>query len=443
MKKSLKIADSNSENSKKKYYSTQTTLAIKNFPFSLPPAQMELIYATAIIKEAAASAFLQSGEIDRTVAKAIIRAARDVQNGAFDDQFFLPGLQGGAGTSIHMNVNEVIATRATELLSGKHFIHPNDHVNKAQSTNDVGPSALKIACIELVMVLQDTLVHAEEIFLQKAEEFKHIKKLGRTHLQDAVPTTLGAEFRSYAAIIKRGRERLSASIGFLYELNLAGTAIGDGVNATDAYKTHVYKALRKITKLPLVPAENQMAQTSSQSDFVWLSQTITAIMVDFSKIANDFRLLSSGPNGGLGELKLKELQSGSSIMPGKVNPILPESVNQAYFLISGNNLSIEHAAHAAQLELGVMFPVIADRLIASLKLSQEVIQAFVDNCVASVVADEKKCLEHLKKSTAEAVLLTPQMGYDEVSRMVKEINKEGKTFDHVFLVSASSPAKNN
>jgi aspartate ammonia-lyase len=388
------------------------------------------------IKQAAAFAHLKSGEMDESVAKAIITASREVQSGLFDNQFFLPGLQGGAGTSLHMNVNEVIASRASEILMKKGIIkqvHPNDHVNKSQSTNDVGPSALKIASLELVASLLKTLSFAGDVFEQKAEEFKHINKLGRTHLQDAVPTTLGAEFLSYAATIRRGQDRLLKVVPFFYELNLSGTAVGNAINASILYREQVYKALRRITKMPVKQAPNMMSQTSSQTDFVMLSQTLVAIMLDFSKIANDLRLLASGPNGGFGEIKLKELQSGSSIMPGKVNPILPESVNQAYFAISGNNVTIEHAAQAAQLELGVMFPVIADRLIASLKLSQEVIQAFVANCVMHITANEEKCKEHLEKSTAYATMLTPKLGYEEVSKMVKASKHNGKTLQETLL----------
>ncbi len=436
MRKNINTGHDITSISKKKYYSRQTQLAIDNFPFSTTLAHKELIYAIAQIKEAAAFAHLKTGSMEKVVSNAIIKASREIQLGIFDDQFFLPGIQGGAGTSIHMNVNEVIASRAQELLGKKDAyinIHPNDHVNKSQSTNDVGPSALKIVSLELIKNFLDTLYFAEIVFKEKAKEFENVRKLGRTHLQDGVPTTLGDEFASYSSTISRGIQRLNLITPFFYELNLGGTAIGNSLNATDEYKHHVYKALRRITKLPLIAAENQMSQTSSQTDFVMLSQTICAIMIDFSKIANDFRLLSSGPNGGFSEIQLRELQPGSSIMPGKVNPVMPESVNQAYFVISGNNLAIEHAAHASQLELGVMFPVIADRLVSSLKLSNEAIRAFLEKCVVSVTAREDKCLMHLQNSTAQAVLLTPEMGYDKVSKMVKNANIEGASLNHLFL----------
>ena len=413
------------------YYSYQTKLALANFPFSTTPVHKELVVAMASIKEATAFAHMQAGEIDPEVAKAIIRAAREVRKGVFSDQFFLPGLQGGAGTSIHMNVNEVIATRAVELLSKTRtstVVHPNDHVNKGQSTNDVGPSALKLACIPLVKGLLQTLDEAAKAFSEKAVTFSHVEKLGRTHLQDAVPTTFGEEFGSYAAVIQNGKRRLETVLPFLYELNLGGTAIGNTINASAKYRSEVYKALRRITKYKVKPAENLMSQTSSQTDFVFVSQVLTAIMTDLSKIANDLRLLASGPNGGFGEIALQELQPGSSIMPGKVNPILPESINQAYFAISGNNLTIEMAAQAAQLELGVMIPVIADRLISSLRLSHEVITAFTANCVRTLEVNEKRCRTHLENSSAYATMLTPELGYEQVSQMVKKSRKEGRSF---------------
>jgi aspartate ammonia-lyase len=410
---------------KKNYYAQQTEQALKNFPFSLPPVRREFIFAIAAIKEAAAEAHVVTGDFSKEISNAIIQASREVRQGKFVDQFFLPFLQGGAGTSINMNVNEVIATRATELLHGKYPIHPNDHVNKSQSTNDVGPSSLKIACLPLLVSLVKTLDEASESFMKKAHEYSQVAKLGRTHLQDAVPTTIGEEFSSYAATIFRGNMRLKRMLPDLYELNLGGTAIGNAVNASDQYRHEVYKALCRITHLPVTPATNLMSQTSSQTDFVSLSQAIVAVMVDLSKIASDFRLLASGPVGGLGEIRLKELQSGSSIMPGKINPIMPEALNQAYFFVSGNNVTIEHAAQASQLELGVMFPVLVDRLLASLTVAQEVVHSFTKKCVDVLLVDESRCQDLLVHSTAYATLLTPRLGYDVVSRIVKETRQTG------------------
>lgn len=417
----------------KKYYGYQTELAINNFPFdSYPRVDLDFIYAICDIKEAAAMGHKATGEMKAEIANAIIFACRELRGGEFNNQFVLPALQGGAGTSIHMNVNEVIAGRATEIIkrNGRSVaVRPNDDVNLGQSTNDVGPSALKIASICLVKNLLKTLDMAANAFSKKAAEFKDIPKLGRTHLQDAVPTTLGEEFRSYSETIKRGKKRLEGVLPYLYELNLGGTAIGNSINASAEYIREDYVALRKVTGISfLKPAKNLMSQTSGQSDFLMLAQTLTLITLDFSKIANDLRLLSSGPSGGVGEIKLKELQPGSSIMPGKVNPVMPETVNQLYFLVSGNSLAVEHAVHAAQLELGVMVPIIADRIINSLKISDEVIKAFVDECVLHIIPDEERCRELLEKSTAYATVLTPIFGYEKVSAMVKEAKHQGSNF---------------
>lgn len=421
----------------KKYYGYQTELAINNFPFnSYQKVDLDFIYAICDIKEAAAAGHRQTGELKAEVANAIIKTCKEVRMGIHNSQFGLPGLQGGAGTSIHMNVNEVIAGRSTEMLSGvgrSVAVRPNDDVNLGQSTNDVGPSALKIASVKLVVGLLKTLDLAAGAFEKKAREFKAIAKLGRTHLQDAVPTTLGDEFASYAHTLRRGKKRLEAVLPYLYELNLGGTAIGNSVNAPPAYIKESYVVLRKVTGIVnLKPAKNLMSQTSGQGDFLMLAQTLASITLDFSKIANDLRLLSSGPSGAIAEIKLKGLQPGSSIMPGKVNPVLPETVNQLYFLVSGNSLAVEHAVHAAQLELGVMVPVIADRLINSLKTSNDVIKAFTNECVLHIVPDEERCRELLEKSTAYATMLTPILGYEKVSAMVKEAKHNGSLFKDIL-----------
>lgn len=416
----------------KKYYGYQTELAIGNFPFdSYPRVDLDFIYAVCDIKEAGAMGHQAAGEINSEVAEAIINVCKQIKAGELNDQFLLPGLQGGAGTSIHMNVNEVVAGRASEIIKdngGDITVRPNDDVNLGQSTNDVGPSALKIVALRLAKNLLKTLDLAVNAFSKKAAEFKDIPKLGRTHLQDAVPTTLGEVFKSYRETIRRGRMRLEGVLPYLYELNLGGTAIGNSVNASSKYIKEDYIALRRVTGIShLKPAKNLMSQTSGQGDFLMLAQTLTAITLDFSKIANDLRLLSSGPSGGIAEIKLKGLQPGSSIMPGKINPVMPETVNQLYFLVSGNGLTVEHAVHAAQLELGVMVPIMADRIINSLKIADKVITAFVNECVLHIEADEQRCRELLEKSTAYATALTPILGYEKVSAMVKEARHRGSS----------------
>jgi aspartate ammonia-lyase len=312
-------------------------------------------------------------------------------------------------------------------------VHPIDHVNCSQSTNDVLPSALKIASVRLVKKLLEALDIVTAALEKKAREFKNVKKLGRTHLQDAVPTTLGAEFSAFAEIFNRDQKRLEQALPYFLELNLGGTAIGNSINASPKYVSLVYQNLRKVTKLPFQPAANLMAQTSSQADFVMLSQVVTLLAMDASKIANDIRLLASGPKGGLGEIYLGELQKGSSIMPGKVNPVLPEVVNQLYFWVSGNDISIQHAAQASQLELGVMGPTIADSLIMSLKLAAEVLTKFAEGCVLKIRANKARCRELLEKSTAYATLLNPSLGYDQVAELVREALKGNKTIRELVL----------
>ena len=413
------------------YYGPQTKAALKNFPFSIPPLPFELIAALVEIKQAAARANRQAGLLDSRRAGAIARACAEILAGKHDSQFPVPSLQGGAGTSINMNVNEVIAGRAAEIL--KRSVHPNDHVNKSQSTNDVNPSALKIAAIRLT---REFLLAGDCLVLElkkKAREFRNALKLGRTHLQDAVPTTLGAEFSSYAAVAARNQSRVREVLPYLRELNLGGTAIGDCLNAPPKYRRAVYRELKKITKLALRPAGNLMSQTSSQADFVMLSAVLEIFTLDLSKIASDLRLLSSGPRGGFGEIKLKELQPGSSIMPGKINPVLPEAANQLHYLVYGNHSSIVQAARDSQLELGVMGPIIADRLIESLKLTAQVCRQFARECVAPLSANIKVCREHLEQGTAYSTLLTPLLGYDAVSRAVKEALKTGKTLRQAII----------
>jgi aspartate ammonia-lyase len=421
----------------KKYYGPQVEKAINNFPFSFRPSRREFIYAIAEIKKAAAEAHLGAGELSRERARAIVRACDEILAGKHDKQFFLPAFQGGAGTSNHMNINEVVAARAMEIFKQgakkQSAIHPNDHVNMSHSTNDVMPSAMRIAAVRMTDKLLLTLDILIKAFEKKSKQFAGIRKLGRTHMQDAVPITLGNEFATYGDQIKRGQNRIRHAKEFLLELNLGGSAVGNSINASPKYIAKLYQQLRKITKLPVRPTKNLMTLTSSTSDIVALSQSLTSLSVDLSKIANDLRLLSSGPKGGIGEINLPELQPGSSIMPGKVNPVLPEAVNQMYFLVSGNNLTIEHAAEGAQLELGVMLPIMTDRLLESLKLMDEMLSVFAGKCVAGIKANPKRCRELLENSTAYATLLTPKIGYDNAALAVKQSLSTGKTLREIVL----------
>jgi aspartate ammonia-lyase len=420
----------------KKYYGEQTEKAIKNFPFSFRKTPAEFMLAIVEIKKVAAIAHFKAGELDRKIKEAIVKACDEILAGKHREQFVLPAFQGGAGTSNHMNVNEVIAARATEILEkdGRQTaVHPNDHVNMSHSTNDVMPSALRIEAFRLAGKLLATMDVLAESLEKKAREYKHVVKLGRTHLQDAVPVTLGSEFAAYAEYVRRGSLRIKLASENLLELNLGGTAVGNCINASPKYIKQLYAELPKILKIKVKPARNLMAQTSSDSDFVWLSQSLVAFCVDLSKISNDIRWLSAGPKGGLGEIIVPELQAGSSIMPGKVNPVLMEAVSQLYFLVSGNNLTIQQAAEGAQLELGVMLPVVTDRLIESLKLMDELLLQFSKKCIDGIKVDRARCKELLEKSTAYATLLSPKLGYDATSAMVKEAVKNGQTIRALVL----------
>src|SRR3989344_8208085 len=306
----------------KTYRGAQTAKAIKNFPFSFRSPQREFIYAIVEIKKSAALGHFLAGELSREREQAIVKTCDEILAGKYLSSFVLPAFQGGAGTSNHMNVNEVVAVRATEILAkksrGEITIHPNDHVNMSHSTNDVMPSALRLSAIRMTDKLLSTLDTLILAFEKKSKQFAHVKKLGRTHMQDAVPITLGQEFSAYAEYIKMGRERIKHAREPMLELNLGGSAVGNSINASPKYIAKLYQQLKKTAGLPFRPARNLMAGTSRNSDFVALSQSLTAVCVDLSKIANDFRLLSSGPKGGLGEIVLPTLQPGSSIMPGKV-----------------------------------------------------------------------------------------------------------------------------
>ena len=419
----------------KRYYGKETEAAMRNFPFSSPPLEKELVYAVALIKEAAARAWREEGGLDDKRTNAIVRACREVAAGKFDDQFSLPALQGGAGTSFHMNVNEVIAARANEVLRRGRAgskVHPNDHVNKGQSTNDVIPSAVKIVCYR---VAEEAILATDRMIAsltRRARGFGGIVKLGRTHLQDAVPTTLKNEFLSYAAALTRDKEAVRAVMPCLLDLNLGATAIGSSVNAPAGFRKHMYVHLRRLTRLSVKPARNLFAQTWSAADFCRLSSAFVVLALDASKMANDLRFMASGPRGGIGEIKLEPLQAGSSIMPGKVNPVMLEVLNQLYFVVLGNDISIREAAQASQMELSVMTPVIADRLISSGRLMAQVFRQAADNCIARISADPARCREHLERSMAYATVLVPQLGYDRVSALVKEAVKKNLTLREVM-----------
>lgn len=417
----------------KLYYGKETKKALNNFPFSVRRTRNEFILAMTQIKKAAALANYKADNLSKDIRNAIIKVCDEILENKHANQFPLAYLQGGAGTAINMNVNEVIANIATLILKNKVKVHPNDHVNQCQSTNDVNPSALKISAFYLLQDLNDKLTSLVKTFEVKAKEFKKINKLGRTHLQDAIPTTLGAEFEAYAHNLKRYVAQIKISANLCRILNLGGTAIGNSMNATPLYIKEVYRELNKITNGKFYKAKNMIAKTSGQTDFLLISQTVTALCLDLSKIANDLRFMASGPRGGIGEIILPELQKGSSIIPGKVNPIMPETVNQLYYLVSGNNVSIEKATEASQMELGVMLPIIVEKLIDSIKITTEIISQFDKLCIAGIKANKERCKYHLENSTAYSTLLVPRLGYDIVSEIVKKSISTNKTLRDIVV----------
>lgn len=416
------------------YYGDETKKALKNFPFSIHSVKEEFILSIVTIKKAAAFANFKAGNLSLEIKNAIVTSCDEILNHKHDGQFILSSFQGGAGTAINMNVNEVLSSRSTEILNNKTIIHANDDVNCSQSTNDVNPSALKISIFVLLKELDFVLASLIKSFEVKSKDFNKVLKLGRTHLQDAIPTTLGKEFGAYAENLKKYRDEIKRLLKISQILNLGGTAIGNSINANPIYIKEVYIELNKITGGNFTRAKNFMAKTGSQTDFLVVSQSVVSLCVDLSKIASDLRFMSSGPNGGIGEILLPELQKGSSIMPGKINPVIPETVNQLYYLVSGNNLIIEKAAEGAQMELGVMLPIISDRLLESLKITIETINQFDKLCISGVTANKERCLYHLENSTAYATMLVPTLGYDIVSKIVVESIKSKRTLKDVTIL---------
>lgn len=419
------------------YYGINTARAVTNFPISGVPIHRELIKAMVLVKKAAAITNTSIGILEENKANAIIKACDEICSGLFADQFVTDSMQGGAGTSANMNVNEVIANRAIELLGGKkgeyHIIHPLDHVNMSQSTNDVFPTAVRIAAIKLLLPVVEAFAELQTALQEKEEEFSNILKVGRTQLQDAVPITLGQEFGAWAQAIARDRWRLYKVEERLRQVNLGGTAVGTGINADKKYIFLVIEKLRELTGLGLARAEHMMDPTQNNDVFVEVSGLLKTSAVNLSKIASDLRLLASGPRTGIGEILLPEVQAGSTIMPGKVNPVIPEAVNQAAFQIIGCDAVITMAAQAGQLELNPFLPVISKNLFEILELLGTVLPIFIEKCIRGIKADEKRCLEHLENSYVIAAALSGCFGYDQMAEVVKECRQDKKTVKSVIL----------
>jgi aspartate ammonia-lyase len=419
------------------YYGVQTARAVANFPISGLRAAADLVTATILIKKAAAEANMKLGRLERDVAGAIVRACDEILDGALRDQFVVDVYQAGAGTSHNMNANEVLANRAGELLGtvrGSYTrVHPNDHVNMGQSTNDVFPTATRLALLLGTATLVASARALAESFARKSDEFAGVLKTGRTHLQDAVPITLGQEFGGYAECVRRGSEDVATASEQLQELNIGATAVGTSLNAGDDYRRLVVENLSRYTGLPLWPAGNLFRVTQSMGDVLAYSSAMRRLAVEVGKVASDLRLLSMGPRAGLSEIALPAVQPGSSIMPGKVNPSVAEMVNQVCFQVMGCDATIAIACEAGQLELNVMMPVIAWNALHASTILCEAMKVLRTKCVDGIAADEERARELLERSTAAATALSPYIGYAETASIAKESVKTGKTIRALVL----------
>jgi aspartate ammonia-lyase len=417
------------------YYGVQTMRAVENFPISGLTAAPELIVATVQIKRAAAAANKTLGRLDGEVADAIVSAADDVLAGGLREQFVVDVYQAGAGTSHNMNTNEVLANRAAERLGaarGEYTrVHPNDHVNMGQSTNDVFPTATRLAILSMGPALLASARLLADGLEKKSREFADLLKVGRTHLQDAVPLTLGQEFSGYAANVAHAADRLEQAADQLLELNLGATALGTGLNGGDDYTQLAVKNLAAYTGLAVRPAANAFRVTQSMGDVLAWSGALRRLAVEVNKVASDLRLLSSGPRAGLAEIRLPAVQPGSSIMPGKVNPSIPEMVNQVCYQVYGCDSAIHAAADAGQLELNVMMPVIAWNAIHASRILRQAMRVFHDRCVSGIEADRERCRELLDRSTAVATALSPHIGYAATADIAKTAVRTGRSVGEI------------
>ncbi len=413
------------------YYGAQTQRAVENFPISDLRAPGALVTATILVKKSAAEANMRLGRLPRKTGRAIVAAADEILAGKLRDQFVVDVYQAGAGTSHNMNANEVLASRAAELLGGTRgetsLVHPNDHVNMGQSTNDVFPTSTRLA----LLLLAPDLLRAGRALAKaldaKAREFRRILKTGRTHLQDAVPITLGQEFSGYAGCIAAGCDDVERSLEGLKGLNLGATAVGTGINAGLDYIEVAIRRLRAHTGIDVRPADNRFRVTQSMGDVLSYSGALRRLSVELSKVASDLRLLSMGPRAGLAEIRLPPVQPGSSIMPGKVNPSIAEMVNQVCYQVRGCDATIADACDAGQLELNVMMPVIAWNAIHATTILARSMDVLRIRCVAGTTADEARARELLDRSTAVATALSPYIGYAATAEIAKEAVKTGRS----------------
>ncbi|PGX41801.1 aspartate ammonia-lyase [Priestia megaterium] len=419
------------------YYGIQTLRAVENFPITGYPIDKELIKALGMVKKAAALANMDVKRLYEGLGEVIVKAAEEVIDGKMDEQFIVDPIQGGAGTSLNMNTNEVICNRALELLGHEKgmYVHlsPNSHVNMSQSTNDVFPTAIHIATLNLLNRLLITMNNMHDEFNKKTIQFDSIIKMGRTHLQDAVPIRLGQEFKAYARVIKRDIKRIEQSYENLYEVNMGATAVGTGLNADPYYIKSVVEHLALISKLPLINAEHLVDATQNTDAYTLVSSTLKICMVNMSKISNDLRLMASGPRAGLAEITLPARQPGSSIMPGKVNPVMPEMINQVAFQVIGNDHTISLASEAGQLELNVMEPVLVFNLLQSIRIMDNAFSVFTTYCLKDIQANEEQLKEYVERSVGIITAVNPHIGYEVAARIARQAIVEGKSVRDLCL----------
>lgn len=411
------------------YYGVQALRANENFPITGNSLNPDFIKNMARIKRAAAITNMRAGRLKPEIANAIESACNEVVCGMFASEFIVDGIQGGAGTSANMNMNEVIANRAIEMLCGKKgdysIVHPNDHVNMAQSTNDVIPTAGKLTVLDLLKKLEKSLKKLDSALYKKADEFDGVIKIGRTQLEDAVPMRLGQSFHAYATMIERDIDRIAKAKKEMYTVNMGATAIGTGINTSEYYFDHIVPTLAKVSGYPLVQADDLFDATENLDGFVRVSSCLKACAVNLSKMCNDIRILASGPKAGFGEITLPAMQNGSSIMPGKVNPVIPEVVSQVAFHIIGHDVTITMAAEAGQMELNAFEPVVFYNLFDSITTLTHAVDTLTDNCIIGITANEERCQKLLDASVGITTALCPYIGYKKAASLAKESLRTG------------------
>lgn len=414
---------------KEAYYGVQSLRARENFDITNKMIPEVQIKSLAEIKKACALTNNEGGTLSSEIANVIVAACDQIIDGKFHDQFIVDQIQGGAGTSTNMNANEVIANVALEIMGKEKgdysFCHPNDHVNLAQSTNDVYPTSVKMSIYRTTLILIDKLDQLYDALMKKSEEFYDVLKVGRTQLMDAVPITLGQEFHAYATAVKRDRNRIEKALSEILTVNMAATAVGTGINSSEYYVTHIVPKLAEVSGIPVKSAEDRIDATQNIDCFSVISSVLKTCAINLSKMSNDIRLMNSGPKAGLGEITIPAKQNGSSIMPGKINPVIPEVMSQCAYAVMGNDFAVTMACEAGQLELNAFEPLVFNRIYESLNLLINGVDTMIVNCIEGIIANEERCKELLDNSTGYVTALCPVLGYKTTATIAKNFLKNG------------------